>query len=324
MNLLRRFIFYKRKELLVFVLILLSIEIVFCLYHLPQEAIIYPLILSIFIFVSYLVFDYRSMRKKYSLSSQVEENLENIPETQTIQEEVYIEALKRLEQKRILQKNEMLKKEQDQLDYFTLWVHQVKTPISSMRLHLQNEDSDLSRQLRSELNRIEQYTEMVLTYLRLDSNSSDYLIQKVDVDKILKSSVRKFSSEFINRKLSLDYQVHPYLVLSDEKWLAFVFEQILSNALKYTQCGKITIQQEKNEIIIEDTGIGIDSSDLSRVFEKGYTGFNGRMDKKASGIGLFLVKRICDNLQHDIWIESEAGKGTRVHILFQEKKIGIE
>ncbi|MDO4466081.1 MAG: sensor histidine kinase [Bacillota bacterium] len=264
------------------------------------------------------------MRKKYSLSSQVEENLENIPETQTIQEEVYIEALKRLEQKRILQKNEMLKKEQDQLDYFTLWVHQVKTPISSMRLHLQNEDSDLSRQLRSELNRIEQYTEMVLTYLRLDSNSSDYLIQKVDVDKILKSSVRKFSSEFINRKLSLDYQVHPYLVLSDEKWLAFVFEQILSNALKYTQCGKITIQQEKNEIIIEDTGIGIDSSDLSRVFEKGYTGFNGRMDKKASGIGLFLVKRICDNLQHDIWIESEAGKGTRVHILFQEKKIGIE
>lgn len=324
MQLIKKYLFYKKKEILVYFLLLLSIETIFLLFHLPQEALFYPFLIWIVIVSVHLILDYYRAKEAYLFWKRIEDSIEEMPVSHSLQEEAFIETIYNLEQKLISQKNESLKKEQEQMDYYTLWVHQMKTPIASMRLHLQNEQSAFSRQLLIELNRIEQYTNMVLTFLRLDSSSTDYVIRKVDVDSVLKSVVRKFSTEFINRKLSFSYEVESYSVLTDEKWLSFVFEQILSNALKYTRSGKITISQNKNVICVQDTGIGIDPSDLSRVFEKGYTGFNGRLDKKASGIGLYLVKRICDNLHHSIWIESKVGEGTCVYIRFHEEKIGIE
>lgn len=200
-------------------------------------------------------------------------------------------------------------------DYYTMWVHQIKTPISSMRLTLQNEDSVQARRLSSDLFRIEQYVEMVLAFLRLDSVSTDYVFKEHSLDDIIKQAVKKFAREFISRKLRLIYKPVNYSVVTDDKWLGFVLEQVLSNALKYTREGGVSIYMEEKDILcIEDTGIGIAPEDLPRIFEKGYTGYNGRTDKRASGLGLYLCRRICKNLSAEIWASSHPGKGTVIHI----------
>jgi len=206
-----------------------------------------------------------------------------------------------------------------------VWAHQIKTPIASMRLQIQSVDSDLARRLDGDLNRIEAYVEMVLTFLRLDSDSTDYVIRKIDLDAVIKPAIRKFARDFISKKLTMDFKPTEYKVLSDDKWLSFVIEQVLSNAVKYTKKGGIKVYMDEPGILcIEDTGIGISAEDLPRIFENGYTGFNGREDKRASGIGLYLCKRICDNLGHKIYAESEPGVGTKIRIDMNIKEIGIE
>ena len=213
----------------------------------------------------------------------------------------------------------------DMVEYYTIWAHQIKTPIAAMRLTLQSEDTETARRLSGDLNRIEEYVEMVLTYLRLDSDDTDYLIREYDLDEIIKPAVRKFAREFILKKLSLDYAPTGYTVLTDEKWLSFVIEQIISNAVKYTSEGGVKIYMDETGVLcIRDTGIGICAEDLPRIFENGYTGFNGREDKRASGIGLYLCKRIADNLGHGISVESVPGEGTTVRLDLRKHDLGVE
>lgn len=213
----------------------------------------------------------------------------------------------------------------DMIDYYTVWAHQIKTPIASMRLMLQNEDSDLARDLCADLLRIEQYVQMVLCYLRLDSDSTDYVIRQCDLDRIVRQAVRKFAGQFIRKKIRLNYDPVCVRVLTDEKWLLFVLEQVLSNALKYTQTGQVRIfLEEPKTLCIQDTGIGIAPEDLPRVFEKGYTGYNGRLDQRASGIGLYLCSRICRNLGHGLRIQSVLGQGTTVRIDLDSREMKFE
>ena len=183
-----------------------------------------------------------------------------------------------------------------------------------MRLTLQKEDVPEARRLASELSRIEQYVEMVLVFVRLGSDYSDYVFARQDIDEIIRSSVKKFASEFIDRRIRLEYDSVDIQAVTDEKWFAFVVEQLLSNALKYTREGSIKIYSEGKVLCIKDTGIGIASEDLPRVFDKGYTGCNGRTDRRASGLGLYLCRRICQNLGIDISISSTIGEGTTVRL----------
>lgn len=207
------------------------------------------------------------------------------------------------------------------MDYYTTWVHQIKTPIASMRLLLEKEDSPVSRQLSEELFRVEQYVQMVMTYQRLDSDSTDYVFRQTDVDAVVRGAIRKFAPQFISKGIRLDYVPRQALVVTDEKWLSFVIEQLLSNAIKYTPAGCITIRfQDNNDLTITDTGIGIAPEDLPRIFERGYTGYNGRTDKRASGLGLYLCRRICDALGHGISIRSTPGVGTTVTISLSQKE----
>ena len=181
------------------------------------------------------------------------------------------------------------------------------------------------RALREELRRIEQYVEMVLCYLRLDSNSTDYVIREYDLDEIVKQAVRRHAATFIRKKLRLEYEPLGARVVTDEKWLLFVIDQVLSNALKYTNEGGIAITLETPKTLcIRDTGIGIAPEDLPRIFEKGYTGDNGRSDKKASGIGMYLCSRICANLGHGISITSTPGQGTEVRIDLKNTELEVE
>ncbi len=230
-----------------------------------------------------------------------------------------------LQEARRAQETEAARRYADMVDYYTLWAHQIKTPIASMRLTLQNEDSPLSRRLTAELGRVERYVEMVLAYLRLDADSTDYVLRECELDPIVRGAVKKFSGEFIERKLALDFRPTGARVLTDEKWLSFVLEQLLSNALKYTPEGRISVYMEvPATLCISDTGIGIAPEDLPRIFEQGFTGRNGRRDKRASGLGLYLCRRVCRSIGHGISAESEPGKGTTVRLDLSRKTLGVE
>lgn len=209
--------------------------------------------------------------------------------------------------------------------YYTIWAHQIKNPIAAMRLVLQTNPSQMHRELLNELIKIEQYVEMVLQYVRVDSVTTDYVFRNYAIDDVIRPVLRKYASVFIAKDISLVYEPLGVDVVTDEKWFAFVIEQIISNALKYTSRGSITIAQAPDfELMIADTGVGIDSADLHRVFEKGFTGFNGRFEKTATGIGLFLVKRIMAKLGHTVRIESEVGVGTRVYIGLNRVQIAAD
>ena len=210
---------------------------------------------------------------------------------------------------------------QDMLDYYTLWAHQIKTPIASMRLCLQQEDTPQARRLLQELSRAEQYVEMVMVYLRLNGGS-DLVLRECQLDGIVRRAVRRFAGEFIGRKLKLCYEPLNVSCVTDEKWLLFVIEQVLSNSLKYTRAGSITIELEAPKtLVIRDTGIGVAPEDLPRIFEKGYTGYNGRGDQKASGLGLYLCRTICKRLGHTITASSVPDHGTAIRITLEQRQV---
>lgn len=190
---------------------------------------------------------------------------------------------------------------------------------------LQKEDTKENRQLASEIFRIEQYVDMVLSYLRLGSKTSDFVFKECDINNILKDAIHKYAPQFIEKKITLLYEPVDLKVLTDEKWLSFMIEQILSNAIKYTRAGGVTIKITKEQILmISDTGIGISSEDLPRIFEKGFTGYNGRADKKATGLGLYLCKETAKKLSHKISAQSIVGKGTTIFIDLNRNSLGIE
>ncbi len=201
----------------------------------------------------------------------------------------------------------------EMVDYYTIWAHQIKTPISALSLTAQNiEDDDLRESLMTQIVRIEDYADMVMGYIRLDSETSDLVFAKQSVENIVRQELKKQRSAIVAKGLGLDFNGGEHEAVTDARWLGFAVGQVLSNSIKYSAQGKITILCDDDRITIRDEGMGIAPEDLPRVFEKGYTGYNGRGDKKSTGIGLYLVRRTMDLLGGDIRIDSEVGKGTEV------------
>lgn len=297
--------------------------VMFWQYHLPPEALLYPFLLCVLAGILLLWLDYGRIKAKHDalvrLRRMSASMIEELPARKTLDDEDYQEVITALcAEARELETNANIRYS-DMVEYYTLWAHQIKTPIASMRLHLQNEDTPVSRRLRSDLFRVEQYVEMVLAFLRLDSKSSDYVFREYSLDGMIRQAVRKFSHEFIERRIRLEYEPVHKRIVTDEKWLSFVLEQVISNALKYTREGSVKIYLKEPELLcIEDTGIGIAPEDLPRIFENGFTGCNGRTDKKASGIGLYLCRRICDNLGIQIAAESVLAQGTIISLNLEQ------
>lgn len=329
MKLFAQYLKQRRRGILAAAVFCLIFVMSFLLYHLPIEAVIYPALLCGVLGLILLIIDFRRVGQKHEVLERLQRLTDVIsgvlPKIEGVEEEDYQQIIRLLCEEHNEYCNAMNRRYSDMIDYYTVWVHQIKTPIASMRLNLQNEDSALSRKLSSDLFRIEQYVEMVLTFLRLDAESTDYVIKEYDLDVIVKQAVKKFAGEFIGRKLRLIYEPLNTRVVTDEKWLSFVIEQVLSNALKYTQTGSITITLEAGKkLCIRDTGMGIAAEDLPRIFENGYTGYNGRTHKKASGIGLYLCKRICTNLGHAIRAESVVEQGTVIIIDLAQGRLEVE
>lgn len=317
---------YLKKNIKVYILFIVFIFIffiMFYLYNLPLEALIYT---GSFCFLAALVAsfsDFVNYRESYRKLKFLEENILNdvdaLPKSLDIRIDYYHKIIEKLyeELEKLTQENRQ--KNTDMVDYYSMWVHQIKTPIAAMNFLLDNEEVD-QKILQQELFKIERYVEMVLTYIRLDSISSDYVITKINLDEVVKDSVKKYATIFINKKIKLNYVSHETMVISDKKWLSFAFEQILGNSVKYSSAGgEITIETYENKLVIEDNGIGIKEEDLPRIFEKGFTGFNGRYEKKSSGLGLYLCKKTLDKLGHHIEISSKVGEGTRIEITFPKE-----
>lgn len=329
MDFLAAYLRQRRMGVIVFVLFCLIFLCAFLLYHLPAGAVLYPAAVCALLGCIVLVYD---LHRAYEKHRQLKETLrlpgavmETFPDVRTLEDADYQAVIQGLREELKELENRMNIRYSDMTDYYAVWAHQIKTPIASMRLNLQNEDSELSGKISDDLFRIEQYVEMVLMFLRLDSETTDYVIKEYDLDSIVKQAVKKFAGQFIRGKIRLEYNPLHTRVLTDEKWLSFVIEQVLSNALKYTHSGTITIDMEEPKTLcIRDTGIGIAPEDLPRIFEKGYTGYNGRSDKKASGIGLYLCRRICKNLGHTITAASSLDSGTVIRIGLEQRKLEVE
>lgn len=284
----RSYLRQRRGVLLTFLLFGGLFAVTFALYSLPVQAVAYPFLLCAAAGSILLAADYRQALRRHRQMERVlrlpDEIAASLPPADTVEREDYRQLVALLEESRRQIQSQAQRRYGDMVDYYTLWAHQIKTPIASMRLTLQNEDSDLARSLSGDLMRVEQYVEMVLVFLRLE------------------------------------YQPLDHTVVTDGKWLGFVVEQVLSNALKYTASGSVTIAMDGDDLCIRDTGMGIAAEDLPRIFEQGFTGVNGRQDRRASGIGLYLCRRICGNLGHTIRASSVPNQGTEIRIGLGQKK----
>lgn len=299
----------------------------------PVHEILYAAVVSIFALLLFFLADMRHQWKHYQalreLEYSVTYSLEHMAAPEGIVEEEYQELLRLSLEEKVRKENELLGSQKEMREYYAMWVHQIKTPISALKLLLQenNEAGEQNEELE-ELFRIEQYVEMALQYVRLEAESTDFLMEQVKLDSVIRGAIRKYARMFIHKKISLEYEGTENVVLTDEKWISFVVEQILSNAVKYTAKGKISIyfEGEGTEnlfLVIADTGIGIKAEDLPRICEKGYTGYNGHADKRSTGIGLYLCNRILKKLGHSLSVSSEEGVGTRVRIGFAVKNPAV-
>lgn len=320
MRLLTGYLKYRLTAIAACLAVILTFSSSYLLFDMPKISVLYPLILTVCAGLIAMAIDFVLFVKKHNQLIHGE-----LPEPKDQIEKDYRLIISKLQEEAKVSEQKASENYNDMVEYYTVWAHQIKTPIAAMRLNLQSEDTESARRLIGDLNRIEAYVEMVLTFLRLGSGSTDYLIKEYAIDDIVRPAIRKFSREFILKKLKLQYDPIDYKAITDAKWLSFIIEQLISNAVKYTSEGTIHIYMEDPGILcIEDTGIGISEEDLPRIFENGYTGFNGREDKRASGIGLYLCKRIADNLGHKLSARSKTGEGTKMMLDLSSRKINIE
>lgn len=325
----RAYLYDRRKAIASYLLITALFFLVAALYDYRQvmRNMVYAAELALFFGVIAAWVDYWHYRARCEALlialEKEEERTKDLPEAADFPERLYRQLLMKVEEEKRELLTEYGEKQKDMADYYTMWTHQIKTPIAALRLLLQDQRES------EELFKIEQYAEMALCFARLDSPSSDFLFGERNVQEIVKDAVRKYSVLFLRSGLRFQMEEFEIRAVTDEKWLGFVVGQVFSNALKYTHEGGIAIYGadaagnrctgQARYLVIEDTGIGIRESDLPRIFERGFTGCNGRMDQKATGLGLYLCDKIMRRLGHTIRVESEAGKGTKVILGFEQR-----
>ncbi len=318
-------LFLKRYAASAAVLVVFSgiFALVFSLYDLHAEAVIYACALCAAVGIVIIAVKFILFRRDYLIRQRLIDEIgmlaQPLPEAKTPEQQQYNEIISMLRNECGKANSKYKTDRTEMLDYFTTWVHQIKIPVSVMYMTLGQYDSDEHNQLAAELMRIDSYIEMVLCYFRLDESAADLVAHNVSVDEVIRKCVRKYASVFISKHLRIEYQGTDLTAVTDEKWLGFIIEQLISNSLKYTEKGSVSICVRGRSIIVSDTGIGIAAADVPRIFERGYTGLNGRADNKSTGLGLYLVKKACKKLGAQVTVQSAVGKGTQVTVTLPEQ-----
>ncbi len=302
-------------------LALMAVALILPLYRMPIEPVLYAAALWLAAMLLWEAVRYMRYADSWQTLERArrsaEETLAPLPMPLTCMEKEYQSLVTELDEGRSRSRTGAARALTERMDVFTLWAHQIKTPLAAMGLLLQDEQHVDRAELERQLFFTEQYVELALQFLRLEDGSTDLALQKQPLDDILRQVIRKYKRVFILKRLRLCYQPTEASVLTDEKWLCFVVEQLISNAVKYTPEGSVSIRwEEEHTLVIEDTGIGIRAEDLPRIGEKGFTGFNGHADKRSTGLGLYLCRTALRRLGHGFRIQSEEGGGTRVMIDF--------
>lgn len=312
---------YSRRFILSLLLIIFSIMGMFAfIFEDVRSLLEYQLLLAVLLASFFLGMDLASAYKEYRNQLFYASG-----RPQTALEALLFEKLALLEMDKKNRAIEEREKLNDLMDYYTLWAHQIKTPIAASSLLVgEIEDKKVKNQLEQELFKIESYVNIVLQYLRLESFHEDLVLKKENVEDLVKEIVKKYAIFFIQKGLSLSLHDLDQTIITDRKWFVVILEQVLSNSLKYTSQGGIEIYFQEDRLYIKDSGLGIQDADLLRVFERGFSGYNGRLTQQSSGLGLYLSKKIADELGHQISIASQVGQGTTVMISFSEKKMIFE
>lgn len=325
MKLFMQYLRQKWRVLAAFTLFAAVLAVCFALYRLPLRAVWYPLALCAALGLSLLTADFLHLRRRHETLCRLRAAPDpaQLPSPAGICEEDYQALVRALDER--ARRAETDARMRAMIDYYTLWAHQIKTPISAMRLMLGEEDTPRSRALSAELFRIDRYAEMALNYARLNSTSNDLVFAKVEVEPVIKRVVRQYAGQFVRKHIALKCDIAPVQVLTDEKWLAFILGQLLANAVKYTESGTVTVTVTKNKVLkVSDTGIGIAPEDLPRIFEKGFTGYNGRAEKKSTGLGMYLSRRAADMLGHMLSVQSAPGAGSTFSLDMKESNLQVE
>lgn len=330
------FAYLKDKKLYFFMMFLMCVIflVVNTLYSVPAAATFYACEICFVIFFIVMVVDYVNFYRKHRILEKHEKLkelyvLDIEPAKGMIERDYQLIVNKLIEEKRVLSEKSR-NAQKDIMDYYCLWAHQIKTPIAAMDLLLQvmeNHPKEVDVwELKNEMFKIDFYVDAVMNYLRLEDISSDFRFVKVSLKSVVNKSVKRFAGQFIHKHISVELKELEREVYSDEKWLSFIIEQLLSNAIKYTKSGgkvsiylKETFDVNNCILVIEDNGIGISSEDLPRIMERGYTGYNGRGASKSSGIGLYLCKKAADKLGIQLTIESEPYIGTKVYLSMEQR-----
>lgn len=325
--------YIKDKGLFIAINLMIFMIISFFLYSANVALVIVFLIFCVWFLplFSYMLIEYIKFRKYFNTVENILENLDKkylLPEI--LKEPNFIEGeeINYIIQMLSRDMHENVKYykniQEEYREYIEMWVHEIKTPIASTKLLIENNTNEITRKIDTQIDKIENFVEQVLYYSRSDEVGKDYIIKKIELSQIVKYVVKKNQRDFIGKKISLQLGELNEIIYSDSKWIEFILNQIVVNAIKYSkgQGDKIKIESKKLEnsviLTIEDNGVGIIERDLNRVFEKGFTGENGRKFGKSTGIGLYLCKKLCDRMGLGLNIESEENKGTKVTMIFPQ------
>lgn len=326
----RAYLRHRRAVLALYILAAITYPAIQALHGLPLEAPLYGLLVITFVLLVACCVDFFRFATRAHALDAVIENLSDaaqaLPEAIGPVEARYHTLVEALYQLQAAQAEALARGYGEQLDYYTMWVHQIKTPIAAMRLSLQGGGNPAL--LEAELLKVERYVEMALQFIRLENIAADLVIEECAIAPLVNTCVKRYAPLFIGKRLRVEIEATDFAVVTDSKWLAFIVEQLLSNAIKYTDKGHVRISGGGTEaartLTIEDTGSGIRPEDLPRVFSKGYTGTSGRIDRRASGLGLYMAGRVATQLGIRIYPESTPGKGTRMTLVFPRRDANLQ
>ena len=315
-------------SLLVFAVI--TIEIFLIPYDMQIFIKIYVAVAIIVAFLIGFLVEYYSKKNYYdTVKSRIRELqeeyliMEVLPKADFTEANILEDAIRDIGKSMLENVNKYKYLQEDYKDFIELWIHEIKIPIAASKMIVENNKNEITESINEELDKIDNYTEQALFYARSNTVEKDYIVRKIQLKEIVNASILKNKAQLIQNKISIDTKNLDETVCTDSKWCIFIINQIIQNSIKYSKNADRQIEiygeRKKENIIlhIKDNGIGIKESEITRVFEKGFTGENGRITgKKSTGIGLYLCKKLCDKLCIGLELNSKKDEGTEVKLIF--------